>query len=49
MKSLKKFYRIYIGVLQPATVLKMAGCFLVILEGAVLMCLKKQLLQEIYW
>ena len=41
MKSLKTFYRIYNGVLQPATVLKLTGCFLVISEGAISMCLKK--------
>ena len=44
MKSLKKFYGIYNGVLQPATVLKMTGCFLVISEGAISICLKKRLL-----
>ena len=43
MKSLLKMYRIYIGVLQPATVLKMAGCFLVISEAVILMCLKNDI------
>ena len=47
MKNLKQFYRIYNGFLQPAIVLKMTGCFLVISEEAVSMCLKKRLLQKI--
>ena len=46
MKSLKKFYGIYNGVLQPATVLKMTGCFLVISEAVISICLKNNIYRE---
>ena len=40
---MRKFHRrTYNGVLQPATVLKMTGCFLVISEAAVAVCLKNK-------
>ena len=43
MKSLKKIFRIYVGVLQPAAVLEMTGCFLVTSEAVALMCLKNDI------
>ena len=43
MKSMKKIYRIYVGVLQPTTVLKMTGYFLVISEAVVSLCLKNDI------
>ena len=46
MKGLKKKSRIYVGVLQPATVLKMTGCFLVISEAVVLMCSKNHIYRK---
>ena len=47
MKSLTKFHRkIYNGVLQPAILLKITG-FLLILEAAVLMCLKNYFFRKI--
>ena len=45
MKGLKKNPG-YVGVLQPATVLKMTGCFLVISEAVVLMCLKNHIYRK---
>ena len=36
----------FVGVLQPATVLKMTGCFLVISEGVVSMCLKNNIYRK---
>ena len=48
-KSLIKLRkRIYHGVLQPAIVLKITGRFLLILEAAILMCLKKTTFLEIF-
>ena len=39
----KKIHKIYVGVLQPATVLKLTGCFLAISEAVVSMCLKNDI------
>ena len=44
MKSLKKIYGIYVCVLQPATVLIMTDCSLVISEAVVSMCLKNNII-----
>ena len=46
MECLTKMYRVYIGVLQPATVLKMTGCFLVVLEAVISMCLKSDIYRK---
>ena len=46
MESLTKMYRVYVGVLQPVTVLKMTGCFLVVLEAVISMCLKNDIYRK---
>ena len=46
IKNKKKIYRIFVAVLQPATVLKMTGCFLVISEAVISICLKNNIYRE---
>ena len=43
IEKFKKIYRIYVGVLQPVTVLKTTDCFLVISEAVISMCLKNDI------
>ena len=45
-EKLEKVYRIYIGVLQPATVFKNDWLFLVTSEAVVLMCLKNNIYRK---